>query len=254
MPTTQQLQQAVIDALLARLGHYRYGNGRSRTTLAQLDAIGIADCSDIGYGAYNAIGIDIGGMSYQQATAGTEIASWSGKRGTGIGAFNKIAHLIQPADIIAMGLDHARPREISHVEYGYRPGQTIGHGRLGVMGPTINNPTASWLIGDADIWTVRRIITENTTKKEEPDMNKNQAKQLADTAWLVKNSLAPALARVDKARVATTAKLAALQAAVETIAGKTDGLGGVDIAAAIDKAVTTALADLEVTLSTKGGE
>ena len=254
MPTTQQLQQIVIDALLARLGRYQYGNGRQRLSLAQLDALGIADCSDIGYGAYEEIGIDIGGMSYQQAQAGTEIATWSGVRGTGIGAFNKIAHLIEPADVIAMGLDRARPGQISHVEYGYKPGATIGHGRLGVMGPTINNPTASWLIGAADVWTVRRVIVGNSPKKEEPDMDKNQAKQLADTAWLVKNSIAPALARVDKARVATTAKLAALQAAVETIADKTDGINGTEIAAAIDKAVAAALADLEVTLTTKEGE
>ena len=73
-------------------------------------------------------------------------------------------------------------------------------------------------------------------------------------AFQRRGKIAPALARVDKARVATTAKLAALQAAVETIADKTDGLNGTEIAAAIDKAVTTALADLEVTLTTKEGE
>lgn len=160
--TTKADQQraAILAPLQARLGRYNYGNGKSRQTLAQLDASGIADCSDVSWATYNAQGIDIGGMSYQQAEAGTQIAAWTGTRGAGIADFLSIVHLVKPADLIVMGLDKTRPHQISHVEVDKAGTTSIGHGGPG-RGPTINSLIS--MLRYADRWEVRRIIHEKTT-------------------------------------------------------------------------------------------
>lgn len=161
--TTKADQQraAILAPLHARLGRYLYGNGKSRQTLAQLDSSGIADCSDVSWATYDAQGIDIGGMSYQQAEAGTQIAAWTGTRGAGIAAFLSIVHLVKPADLIVMGLDKTRPHQISHVEVDKAGTTSIGHGGPG-RGPTINSLIS--MLRYADRWEVRRIIHDTTTK------------------------------------------------------------------------------------------
>lgn len=160
MTTADQQRAAILAPLQARLGRYSYGNGKSRQTLAQLDSSGIADCSDVSWATYDAQGIDIGGMSYQQAEAGTQIAAWTGTRGAGIADFLSIVHLVKPADLIVMGLDKTRPHQISHVEVDKAGTTSIGHGGPG-RGPTINSLISMFRY--ADRWEVRRIIHEKTT-------------------------------------------------------------------------------------------
>lgn len=103
-------------------------------------------------------------------------------------------------------------------------------------------------------WThiLRPGSSTHTNQNGDNDMNVEQATQLANVNYLLHNSIAPALARLDQARVSEAAQLAALRAAVEALA-KSQGVDPQTVTDTVDKAVRDALAGLEITLATKEG-
>lgn len=169
-------RDTVIATGASFLGDLAYLNGFERTTAAQLRARGAGDCSDWSFASYDAAGHDIGGMSSDQATAGTEIASWSGPKSQAIDAFNDVIGQVRKADLIVMAIDDTRPGAWSHVEMaledGMPDGISRGHGGPG-YGPTDHNIGINSLLGNATAWTIRRIIPDRYITPEEIPLEDN---------------------------------------------------------------------------------
>lgn len=216
-----------------------YSNALYKPTLATLLQLGKGDCSDYTWAVYNAHGYDIGGMSYEQAVAGTEIASWSGPASESAAAFTAIASHVQPADLVCMSLDRSRPGVISHVELSRGGILSSGHGGPG-RGPTTHDIRSAALLGSATRWTVRRII--NTTNQETGDeeLNNDQAKKLDNTNYAISKIVLPVLTRLDKARYSQTQALATLQG---QMTGILKALSQSESLAAIDMDAITAAAE-----------
>lgn len=138
------------------LGQWAYGN--SWAGKFDPETSGYTDCSGYTKWVHGKRGRTLGKMSYDQATEGIEVAS-----GTTVAGFLAIAHLIQPADVTAMALKsgYRAGIAINHVEYNLGGVLSLGHGSG--VGPQRHNLTASWLLGDARRWTVRRFIPDDKT-------------------------------------------------------------------------------------------
>lgn len=179
MPTDQDL----IAYMAARRGRFSYAN--TRPAKLYPDRGGFTDCSGIIAAAYRDVaGIDVGDMSYRQATAGRHVAS-----GRTVQDFRAIMGTLRTGDIVAMSIkDGYRGGEaINHVEMFDRVEGGVpyswGHGGYPPMGPTRQTITASWLLGNAAFWEVRRVLpdqptttaatptTETETETEEKSMN-----------------------------------------------------------------------------------
>ena len=151
-----------VVATIRSLRWVLYSNAFVGATVAQIKARGKADCSDVSQAGFGAHGYVIGPMSYQQALDGVEVASYRGPASGSVAAFNKIKDRIKTADIICMAIDPARPGKVSHVEtFTETIPVTIGHGSG--TGPKEQDVRASWLLGKATFWTVRRIIPDDKT-------------------------------------------------------------------------------------------
>lgn len=138
------------------LGEWEYGN--SWVGKFDPETSGYTDCSGYTKWVHGKRGRKLGKMSYDQATEGIEVAS-----GTTVAQFLNVAHLIQPADVTAMALKagYRNGIAINHVELNTGRVGSIGHGSG--IGPRVHNLTASWLLGDARRWTVRRFIPDDKT-------------------------------------------------------------------------------------------
>lgn len=138
------------------LGQWQYGN--SWDGKFQPERSGYTDCSGYTKWVHGKRGRTLGNMSYDQAVEGVEVAS-----GTTLAQFLNVAHLIQPADVTAMALKagYRNGIAINHVEYNTGHVGSLGHGSG--IGPRRHNLTASWLIGDARRWTIRRFIPDDAT-------------------------------------------------------------------------------------------
>ncbi|WP_311777851.1 hypothetical protein [Trueperella abortisuis] len=180
MPTDQDL----IAYMAARKGRFSYAN--TRPAKLYPDRGGFTDCSGIIAAAYRDVaGIDVGDMSYRQATAGRRVAS-----GRTVQDFRAIMGMLRPGDIVAMSIKtgYRGGEAINHVEMFDRVEGGVpyswGHGGYPPMGPTRQTITASWLLGNAAFWEVRRVLpdqpttttaatptTETETETEETRMN-----------------------------------------------------------------------------------
>ena len=276
--TAGQVRQAVVATGRSLLGLASYSNAWYGATLSQFIARGAGDCSDFTQAIYGAHGIQLGAMSYEQSDDGVRIARWSGPRGQGVAAFNQIRHLLEPADLIVMSLDHRRPSTISHVQANIDGWNALDHGNG--IGPKIVSITGRWLIGDATIWEVRRVIPDDEKAAKESEkrmgMTKQQAAQLADLHKWVKSldqtearitnmhtwlkTLDQTESKIDQlyGRRGTIDKInqvvvkqEAQAAAIEKLA-EGQGIGGDQVTAAINQAVSNALSDIKITLEAKG--
>ena len=155
-------RQAVIATGRSLKGMCTYSNAWVGATLAQIKARKSGDCSDFTQAILGAHGYHVGAMSYQQALNGTEIASYTGPASGSVAAFNRIKSKLKTADIICMAIDPTRPGKVSHVEiFTENIPITLGHGSG--IGPKEQDVRASWLLGKATFWTVRRIIPDAKT-------------------------------------------------------------------------------------------
>lgn len=171
MTTTDEL----VSTARSVLRRATYINGIENPTWKQWYNSRRGDCSDFTHALYNAYGISISGMSYEQAKDGVEIASWRGKASDSVAAFNKIKHLVIPGDLVCMSLRGVINAGVkpNHVEMmSTLAGDSIGHG-YGI-GPTEHKVTANDLLGNAVMWTVRRIIIDDGDN----ELNQDQANKL----------------------------------------------------------------------------
>ncbi|MCF2705806.1 C40 family peptidase [Arcanobacterium haemolyticum] len=127
-----------------------------------------ADCSDVVDAAYREVGIDLPGMSDEQAATGREVAS-----GHTAADFAAIQDQLRQGDIIGMGMRAGRNggRAVDHVEVYDRDGYSWGHGDENRPGPHRNR--ISTLLKLAGMWTARRHIEDDnndTTIEGEDDM------------------------------------------------------------------------------------
>lgn len=174
MATAVTQRNAVVARGVSRLGHWRYGNAKPAKYYPDIN--GFTDCSGFTRWAHLPYHT-LRGMSYKQAVDGIEIAS-----GTTVAQFLAIAHLIKPADVTAMALRNSwnGGADINHVELNTGGVLSLGHGSG--IGPQRHNLTASWLLGDARRWTVRRFIPDDQptpVKKPLTDLEKEIAKMKA---------------------------------------------------------------------------
>ena len=161
--TAETDRPAVIATGRSLKGMCTYSNAWVGATLAQIKARKSGDCSDYTQAILGAHGYHVGAMSYQQALNGTEVASYRGPASGSIAAFNRIKNKIKTADIICMAIDSTRPGKVSHVEiFTETIPITLGHGSG--IGPKEQDVRASWLLGKATFWTVRRIIPDDKPK------------------------------------------------------------------------------------------
>ena len=153
-------RQAVIATGRSLLNSAVYSNAWIGATYALFKARRAGDCSDFTCAVFEPHGYKLPGMSWQQASAGTEVARWSGPRGQGIAAFNAIKSKLRPADIVCMSLQGSTG--ISHVNLNVDGTTALDHGGPG-SGPRLLRYDDRWLLGDATQWIVRRIIPDDKT-------------------------------------------------------------------------------------------
>ena len=161
--TAEADRQAVIATGRSLINTAVYSNAWIGATLAQFKERRAGDCSDFTCAVFQPHGYKLPGMSWQQASSGTEVARWSGPRGGGIAAFNAIKSKLRPADIVCMSLQGSSG--ISHVNLNIDGVTALDHGGPG-SGPRVLRYDDRWLLGDATQWIVRRIIPDdkpNTT-------------------------------------------------------------------------------------------
>lgn len=149
----------IIKNMRSYRGKFRYSNAWVKPALKTLIRRGSGDCSDFTYAFFGAEGYKLGAMANDQARNGTEVASWRGRRGIGVAAYNKIYKRVRQGDIICMDL--VGRGLYTHVEtiVADRSGNSIGHGSG--MGPKEQNLGVSWLLPSAYAFTIRRIVPEN---------------------------------------------------------------------------------------------
>ena len=186
--TAEVDRPAVIATGRSLKGTLTYSNAWVGATLAQIKARKSGDCSDFTQAILGAHGYTVGAMSWQQALNGTEIASYSGPASGSIAAFNKIKAKIKTADIICMAIDPTRPGKVSHVEtFTETIPVTIGHGSG--TGPKEQDVRASWLLGKATFWTVRRIIPDDKPKTTSETVGKTGEDDMKATIITHKNAV-----------------------------------------------------------------
>lgn len=128
------------------------------------DKTGYSDCSGVIHAAYKTLGITLGTMSYIQAVQGQEIAS-----GKTSADFEEIQHLAKPGDILAMSIrtGYRGGTHINHVELmADTKGMAWGHGSG--IGPWKRSVHLSWLLGNSEFWTLRRIIPDDPKPQPTP--------------------------------------------------------------------------------------
>ena len=261
--TADETRAAVIATARSLKSQLKYSNAWVGATLAQLKARGAGDCSDFTQAVFGVHGYKLGGMSYDQANDGTEIASWRGPRGGANAAFNNIRDKLKPGDLVAMAIDSSRPGVISHVEIWIGDGISIGHGGPG-YGPTEHAITDWNLLQSATYWTVRRIIPDTQEEEEYMPTAQEIANAILDMpierrggrtgsttlrgtlAWLDANILdnGPQAA----ANKVLNAKLWDGFSVKKKIAASLTEIPGVS-AEQVQKAIDDALADLKITLT-----
>ena len=158
MATANEKRAGVIATGRSLLNSAEYSNAWIGATYAQFKARRAGDCSDFTCAVFEPHGYSLPGMSWQQASAGTEVARWSGPRGQGIAAFNAIRDKLRPADIVCMALQGSSG--ISHVNLNINGVTALDHGGPG-RGPRLLRYDDRWLLGDATQWIVRRIIPDD---------------------------------------------------------------------------------------------
>lgn len=168
MATAKETRASVIKEMRSLKGTLAYRNDWVGPSLAQTKARKAGDCSDLTHAVFGQYGYKLGGMSRDQAKDGTSVAKWSGKRGGGVTAFNKIYKKVRQADIIVMDLTGGGyPTHVETITAD-KSGNSIGHGWG--TGPKEQNLGVSWLLPKAYSWEVRRIIPDDkkttTTKKK----------------------------------------------------------------------------------------
>ena len=151
-------RQAVIATGRSLINSAIYSNAYVGATYSQFKSRRAGDCSDFTAAVFEPHGYSLPGMSWQQASAGTLVASWSGARGGGITAFNAIRDKLRPADIVCMSLQGSAG--ISHVNLNIDGVTALDHGGPG-SGPRVLRYADRWLLGDATKWIVRRIIPDD---------------------------------------------------------------------------------------------
>ena len=156
--TAEADRQAVIATGRSLLNSAVYSNAWIGATYALFKSRRAGDCSDFTAAVFEPHGYSLPGMSWQQASAGTEVARWSGARGGGIAAFNAIKSKLRPADIVCMSLQGSTG--ISHVNLNVDGTTALDHGGPG-SGPRLLRYDDRWLLGDATRWIVRRIIPDD---------------------------------------------------------------------------------------------
>lgn len=154
--------KSIIANMRKYRGKFRYSNAWVKPTLKTLIRRGAGDCSDFTYAFFGDADYKLGAMANDQARNGTKVASWRGRRGGGVAAFNKIYKQVKQADIIC--LDLVGNGRYTHVEtiVADRSGNSIGHGSG--MGPKEQNLGVSWLLPSAYAFTIRRIVPANAGK------------------------------------------------------------------------------------------
>ena len=158
--TADEKRAGVIATGRSLINSAVYSNAWIGATYALFKARRAGDCSDFTCAVFEPHGYILPGMSWQQASAGTEVARWSGSRGGGIAAFNAIKSKLRPADIVCMSLQGSTG--ISHVNLNVDGTTALDHGGPG-RGPRLLRYDDRWLLGDATQWIVRRIIPDDKT-------------------------------------------------------------------------------------------
>lgn len=122
-----------------------------------------ADCADVVDAAYREVGIDLPGMSYEQAAVGRQVA-----RGNTAAQFASIQSELRPGDIVAMAMRDGigGGTRINHVEVYDTDGYSWGHGGVPRYGPN-RHAIAAFLKGAA-WWTVRRLIENDNNEVPVP--------------------------------------------------------------------------------------
>ena len=174
-PLTGDAARAELRAYAdARLRKWTYGNAWNN--VSDLDNRASADCSDWTDALYTHLGYPLPGMSYQQATQGTYVHTWTGVRGAAPAVFASLVSqgVLLGGELVCMALDKSRPAMISHTEAYDQGFMSYGHGGPG-PGPTYHRIDRDGLLDYANRFTVRRIIHESApatieTPHEENDM------------------------------------------------------------------------------------
>ena len=174
-PLTGDAARAELRAYAnARLRKWTYGNAWNNVT--DLDNRASSDCSDWTDALYTHLGYPLPGMSYQQATQGTYVHTWTGARGAAPAVFASLVSqgVLLGGELVCMALDKSRPAMISHTEAYDQGFMSYGHGGPG-PGPTYHRIDQDGLLDYANRFTVRRIIHESApatieTPHEENDM------------------------------------------------------------------------------------
>ena len=167
-PLTGDAARAELRAYAtARLRKWAYGNAWNDVT--DLDARASADCSDWTDALYTHLGYPLPGMSYQQATQGTDVYTWTGVRGAAPAVFARLVSqgVLLGGELVCMALDKTRPATISHTEAYDQGLMSYGHGGPG-PGPTYHRIDQDGLLDYANMFTIRRIIHESAPAIETP--------------------------------------------------------------------------------------
>lgn len=161
-------RQKIIHWFETHRGQYAYDDNHVWNDNFDPDRHKYADCSDVVDAAYREVGIDLPGMSYEQAASGRHVAS-----GRTAADFAAIQDQLRPGDIIGMGMYEGvyHGASVDHVEVYDKDGYSWGHGGAPVYGPTRHR--ISTLLKLAGMWTARRHIEDDnndTTIEGEDDM------------------------------------------------------------------------------------
>ena len=165
LTATQKRDQAVNTgrSILGRIAYRNDWVGPSWATLLKRMA---GDCSDFTHAVFGELGYKLGGMSRDQAHDGKRVARWSGRRGGGVAAFNKIYTKVKKADLIAMDLTGAGYATHVAMFTASKSGNIIDHGYG--YGPKLFNLGAAHLLPSAYSWEIRRIIPDDKKSKPKP--------------------------------------------------------------------------------------
>ena len=194
--TAEADRQAVIATGRSLINSAIYSNAYVGATYSQFKSRRAGDCSDFTAAVFEPHGYKLPGMSWQQASAGELVASWSGPRGHGIAAFNAIKSKLRPADIVCMSLQGSSG--ISHVNLNIDGVTALDHGGPG-SGPRVLRYDDRWLLGDATQWIVRRIIPDaktGTTTTATPDDLEEVIGEMKATHVIFENNGAIGIANI----------------------------------------------------------
>ena len=226
---------------------------------------GEADCSSLVAWAYNRGGARprfpsstwTGSIRAEAAARDFTVLPWS--RGMGLVAGDALLSEMASGGVghVALftggdALREAWINEVGQIVGGRSGDQTGGETRTVSYASHPYTTSARWTHVLRPPSTPTTTATAATITQEDSDMTPDQATQLANVAYLVNGPIADAVGRIEQRTYATQAQVTAMGAAVEALS-TAQGLDPDAVRAAIDKAVSEALAGMSVTLTAEAG-